>query len=404
MIEFTLSICAEFASKNYTPMDPHQTRSILSQQNRSGVRLVRSGSEFFELLERMIRKSAQIIHFQTYIFSDDETGQRIGRALAEAALRGVRVYLVVDGYASQDLSGSFIQHLENAGIKFRFFDPVWKSKYFYFGRRLHHKVVVVDGKQALVGGINISNNYNDTLDNFAWLDWALHAEGDIVTGLEEICRRRAKGLRPAPQELFHSDHKEESVIRIRVNDWVRGKREITHTYLNMLRYGKSHVTILSSYFLPGKLFRKNLILAAKRGVRVKLIVAGVSDVKLAKYAERYMYPWLLRNNIEVYEYQRNVLHGKMGICDGEWLTLGSYNINNISAYASIELNLEVHDLDLARLAEQRLKKIIQDDCEQITFERYENKSSLFQRFLQRSAFDIFRITLFLFTFYFKQRE
>ena len=133
-------------------------------------------------------------------------------------------------------------------------------------------------------------------------------------------------------------------------------------------------------------------------------MAGMSDVATSKYAERYMYQWLLRNKIEIFEYQKNILHGKLAVCDGQWLTLGSYNVNNISAYASLELNLDVHNPGFSGLVEQRIEKIIQNDCKKITKEEFESHSTLMNRFLQRSAYDIFRISLFLFTFYFKQRE
>ena len=370
------------------------------------VRLVRSGSEYFELLEQLIQHARHTVHLQTYIFVDDDTGQRVARALTDAALRGVEVFLVADGYASQGLSSEFIQYLEAAGVQFRFFDPLLKSKFFYFGRRLHHKVFTVDGRAALVGGINISNNYNDTLEKAAWLDWALYVEGEPAIELETICRYRAKGASTAGlfRKPFRWPHASAGPVYVRVNDWVRRKREITHTYLQMLRHGKDHVTILSSYFLPGKVLRKNLANATKRGLKIRLIVAGISDVAIAKYAERYMYRWLLKNRIEIFEYQRNVLHGKLAVCDGQWLTLGSYNINNISAYASIELNLDVHDPELAQLAESRLQHIIDRDCLAITPETYRHLSFGWQRFLQRSAYDFFRVLLFLFTFYFRQRE
>lgn len=133
-------------------------------------------------------------------------------------------------------------------------------------------------------------------------------------------------------------------------------------------------------------------------------MAGMSDVAVAKYSERYMYRWLLRNKIEIYEYQKNILHGKMAVCDGQWLTLGSYNVNNISAYASIELNLDVHNSEFARQAEQKIEMIIQNDCKKITDEEYRSQDTLWNQFLQRSAYDIFRLLLFLFTFYFKPRE
>ncbi len=133
-------------------------------------------------------------------------------------------------------------------------------------------------------------------------------------------------------------------------------------------------------------------------------MAGMSDIAVAKYSERYMYRWLLRNKIEIYEYQKNILHGKLAVCDGEWLTLGSYNLNNISAYASIELNLDVHNSDFAKQAEQNIDRIVQNDCKKITEEEYKSQDTLWNQFLQRSAYDIFRLMLFLFTFYFKQRE
>jgi cardiolipin synthase len=117
-----------------------------------------------------------------------------------------------------------------------------------------------------------------------------------------------------------------------------------------------------------------------------------------------MYNWFLRNGIELYEYQPKVLHAKLATYDGKWVTVGSYNLNNISAYASVELNLDILDTDFAKDTEARLQRIIDNDCIQITPEYFQKKQTLWERYLQRSAYDIFRIILFLFTFYFKQRD
>jgi cardiolipin synthase A/B len=116
-----------------------------------------------------------------------------------------------------------------------------------------------------------------------------------------------------------------------------------------------------------------------------------------------MYRWMLKNNIEIYEYQPNILHAKIATCDGKWLTAGSYNVNNISAYASIELNLEIENPGFVRNTEERLEHILNRDCKQITHQDIK-KVSLLARFLQRSAYDIFRLLLFLFTFYFKEQK
>jgi cardiolipin synthase len=375
--------------------------------NNNAVSLVRSGLEYFDRLEEIILSAKDRIHLQVYIYEDDQTGKHVARALVAAARRGVKVFLVADGYASQDLSDSFVNRMEWEGIRFRYFNPLLKSKNFYFGRRMHHKIVVVDGVKAMVGGINISNNYNDTVEHTAWLDWALYVEGEVAARLETVCEDLRKfEIMEATRTHFRRRKLilPDQPVSIRINDWVRGRKDITATYLKMLRNAQSRVTIVSSYLLPGKLLRRNLRVAARKGIKIRLVMAGMSDVSIAKHAERYMYRWLLRNKMEIYEYEKNILHGKMAVCDGKWLTLGSYNVNNISAYASIELNLDVHNPEFAREVEEKIESIIQKDCRKITIEEFKSRDTLLNQFVQRSAYDIFRLILFLFTFYFKQKE
>lgn len=368
-------------------------------------RLVRAGHEYFDLLQRLIREARHTIHLQTYIFKADETGMEVARALIAAAHRGVKVYIIVDGYASQDLPFELIERFVTAGVYFRFFGAYFKSKNFYFGRRMHHKVFVADGRRSLVGGINIGNHYNDTAENVAWLDWAAYVEGPLGLLLQQICERRVRSetftrivLPPVP------DLSTRILVRPRINDWVRRKREISRSYVEMLREAKSHITMVSSYFIPGTILKRHMADAAKRGVKIRIIQTGASDVSIAKYAERYMYNWFLRNGIELYEYQPKVLHAKLATYDGKWVTVGSYNLNNISAYASVELNLDILNENFAQDVDARLQRIIDHDCIQITPEYFQKKQTLWERFLQRSAYDIFRILLFVFTFYFKQRD
>jgi cardiolipin synthase len=367
--------------------------------------LINSGLEYFDRLNQLIESAEKTIHLQVYIFDEDETGTRVADSIIKTALRGVKVYITADGYASQGLSGLFIQKMRSAGVFFRYFNPLVKSRYFYLGRRMHHKALVVDGMRALVGGINISDNYNDTAKGSAWLDWALYVEGPTAFNLEKFCLDVRKfeifGLkRLTPNRIIKINQQ----ILVRVNDWVRGKREVTTSYLSMLLNAGVQVTIVSSYLLPGAIIRKYLQLAARRGVTVRLVMGGMSDVAIAKHAERYLYRWLLRNGIEIYEYQKNILHGKLAVCDGELVTLGSYNVNNISAYASMELNLLIHNPEFANEVELMVDNIISTDCKKITWETYQSQDTLWNKFLQRSAYDIFRIVLFLFTFYFKKQE
>lgn len=376
------------------------------------VKLVRGGKPYFDCLLQMIETAKESIHLQTYIYDDDETGKQVADALKAAVKRNVQVYLLADGYASKVMSKAFIKDLREADIHFRFFNPLFKSGYFYLGRRLHHKVTVADATYALVGGINITDRYNDMPGKPAWLDFALYIEGEATRQLCVLCWKTwnnypiKMGLTPCEQNEieFNIKPEEASEISMRRNDWVRRKNEISFTYVKMLRTATSHITILCSYFLPGRIIRRQLAQAAKRGVRIKVITAGISDVILAKYAERYMYNWLLRNEIELYEYQPNILHGKIAVCDSQWLTIGSYNINDISAYASIELNMNVRHPGFAKETEKLLQNIIDNDCIRITKENYTRSKTIFNQFARWFSYEFIRAVFYLFTFYFKRRR
>lgn len=383
--------------------------SAYSSHNR--VKLIRGGEGYFLLLLELISKARHSIHLQTYIYEQDETGKRVADALMKAAQRGIKVYMLLDGYASQDLSKEFIQQLKSSGIQFRWFEPIFRSPYFYFGRRLHHKLVVTDALHSLVGGVNISNRYNDMPGEKAWLDWALYSEGEVSAELFNLCVDfwNKSGWGKKKTQVLQEDavvkgNSAQCLVRVRRNDWVRGKNQISRSYFEMFKKAQSHIIIMSSYFLPGRLFRKNMANAVKRGVRIKVVAAGPSDVATAKQAERYLYRWMFKNNIELYEYQPNILHGKLSTYDAKFVTVGSYNVNNISAYASVELNLDVQDPLFAKQVEETLEAIIASDCKRITEKEFELHNTLLKRIWQRVCYDTVRLIFYLFTFYFKQRS
>ncbi len=383
------------------------TRAISSAYTYSNqVQLIQGGREFFQILKTRINEAEKSIYFQFYIFDDDETGRNIANDLIAAAKRKVNVHLLLDRYASKDISSDFIQELKDAGIHFRWFTSFVKNRKFYIGRRLHHKVIVIDSNKSFVCGLNISNRYNDIDKNAAWLDWAAYTEGAVSIQLEQVCKRRIKDHSPVKidSESIKLKDSEQCAIKVCVNDWVSRKSEITTSYLKIIRAASTSIRIMSPYFLPGHQFRRALKQAAQRGVKIQLVLAGNSDILFGKYAERYMYEWLLKNNIQVYEYQRNILHGKIATSDGEWTTVGSYNVNNLSAYASIELNLEIKNQNFARLVESRLDEIIQNDCQQITMQVYKYETNMWRRFAYGSMYNFMRLMLFIFTFRKPPRE
>jgi cardiolipin synthase len=172
----------------------------------------------------------------------------------------------------------------------------------------------------------------------------------------------------------------------------------------MFRKAEREIIMMSGYFLPGPIMRRNMKLATRRGVKIKLILAGLSDVSVAKNAERFMYNWLFKNNISIYEYRPCVLHGKVAVYDRSWATVGSYNVNIISAYASIELNIDINNSNFAAGLQDLLEQIIRDDCELITKEDFIQRRGTLYRIWDRICYGFIRFLFYIFTFNFKQRD
>ncbi len=378
--------------------------------SRNRVQLVQGGKDFFSRLHQLVDSATHSVHLQFYIFLDDDTGWSVIRTLQTAAARGVSVYLQLDAYASRELSQKSVDALREAGVQVKWFEPLFKSRHFYFGRRLHHKVVVVDGFRCLTGGINICDRYNDLPGEPAWLDMAVYCEGEAAYIVYHICRRMwqekihqpALPWREIDMACSAIPEEERSAVRVRQNDWVKRKVQIWRSYLEVFSHAEKELIIMCSYFIPGLLYRRKLAQAVKKGVQVKVILAGISDIKMAKHAERFLYDWMLKNKISIYEYQKTVLHAKAATCDGHWATIGSYNVNNISAYASLELNLDIRDKPFAAVTNATMKKIILENCKEITADNYLNNVSLIRRLWQRISYGIFNTILKLFTFYFRQ--
>lgn len=384
---------------------------LLSAYNpHNKIKLVHGGREYFDLLEELIDITKQCIHLQTYVIDPDETGMRILHALKRASQRGVKVFVLCDGYATK-LPDELLADLRNTGISFRYFEPLFSNEKFYFGRRLHHKVFTADEFHSLIGGMNIANRYNDINGNKGWFDLAVYTQGQTSALLYEVCNRlwqrsERKLKLPFVQKkiIFRNTPSEALVpVRIRRNDWIRGRNQITQSYAEFISKAEKSILIISSYFIPGRIFRMRLAAASRRGVKIKVVLAGISDVKMAKMAERYLYDWLLRHHITIYEYQPTVLHAKAAVFDSSVVTIGSYNLNNLSALASIELNLDINDQQFAVLFENEMEGIIQKDCRQITREDFA-RIGFFTKLRYWAAYILLRGVLFLFTNNLKQEK
>lgn len=363
------------------------------------VELLHGGGSFFPTVERVLDEAKHYIHFQTYIIDEDDTGKRIVRALVRAARRGVRVYLLLDAFGTKYLTKEFIDEIEDSGILFRFFSPVFIMKGFQLSLRLHHKVVLADGELAIIGGINFADRYRGSDSVKAWLDFAVLIRGPECIRVNNICRKLwnktflAKEEKASERVYSTSLYKQNISLRVVENNWYRNKIEILRSYRNALRNSGSHMIIFASYFLPGRLERKLFRQASARGVDIRIVLAAKSDAPMFKRATSFLYQYILCNNIKIYEYYPANLHAKVTTVDGKWCTIGSYNFNHISDYGSIEMNVNIMDDAFTKDFENILNEIIKNDCRQVTVEEYLRRSSWWTRLRGWTSYQMIRLLM-----------
>jgi cardiolipin synthase A/B len=362
-----------------------QTRKRHDYKDGHAIELLRSGENFFDACEKVIYKAKQYIHFQTYIVDDDETGRRIVNALIRAAKRGIRVYFLLDAYGGNSFSKDLIKKVEEAGILFRLFSPVLITRGFQLSLRLHHKVLLADGDTAIIGGMNIADRYHGKKGLKEWLDFAILIKGPecahVLFILKRLWNRAFISRKERSGETVHHPVRYEENVKVKVlqNNWYRNKIEILKSYRSSLKHAQDRMTIFASYFLPGRNERRLLRNASRRGVNIRIVLSAESDEPVFKRATNFLYDFILRNNITIYEYLPSNLHAKVATVDGKWSTIGSYNMNHLSDYGSVEMNADILDNQFAEKFERLLQEIIENDCRQVTFEEYtRRKTWLFQ--------------------------
>ncbi|MES2678277.1 MAG: phospholipase D-like domain-containing protein [Bacteroidota bacterium] len=362
------------------------------------IKLVFSGNDYFDVLEQIINESRETLYLQTYIFENDATGTRIASSLINAARRNVQVYVLLDAYGCYPFSKDMEKTLKEAGVHFRLFSPLFSSESGYFGRRLHHKIIVADKKIALTGGINIADKYSGINSETAWLDYAILTKGKVCEYLHWLCdqfHRRGnsrqinffeKSLKPVLGERSH-------LIRFRRNDWIKNRNEIYKSYVEAIIGATDCITIVASYFLPGNTIRKLLKSASARGVKINIILAGQSDIPTLRLAEHFMYDFYLKNKINIFEWTNSVMHGKAMIVDNQWATVGSYNLNLLSHYISVELNTDIIDPGFLSQFGAHLQDIMHNNCNVINLKKTGNEAGFFKRFKMWLFYHFYRLLI-----------
>jgi len=270
------------------------------------------------------------------------------------------------------------------------------------GRRLHHKLLVVDGNLLFVGGINVADHYRGTAEHLPWLDFAVEAQGHVAAHAAQICAQLFGRVMGSRVKENPSATRTGANVRLMRNDWYRRKNAIHRNYQELLKAATAEVWIVNSYFLPSNKLLKLIISTRKRGVRVRMVLPGISDVPSLRQATLYFYDKLLRAGVEIYELQTRILHGKLLAVDGRWLSVGSYNLNALSQFFSLEANLWLEDVELVPQVAQQLERILALECRAVDPNSFRNSSRLLQ--LSRWLWvGVFRVTYRLFSILFDAR-
>jgi len=256
-------------------------------------------------------------------------------------------------------------------------------------RRMHRKLVVIDGSVAFIGGINIIHDIPADLDFDApRLDYAVRLQGPLVDEVQAVMQRLwemvtwaaiSKRIKAEEWRLYRLKNRSESDVHLVLRDNVRHRRDIERAYLKAISGAKHEVIIANAYFLPGRLFLRALVHAARRGVRVVLLLQGKVEYRLQHYATLALYGRLLAEGVEIFEYHASFLHAKVAVVDGEWSTIGSFNIDPFSLLLAREANLVINDAEFSLDLRSSLLDAIERDGRRVKFPRANLSTRIFAR-------------------------
>lgn len=391
---------------------------------RHRLHLLQGAKELFDAVVHAIAHSRHEVRLETYIFAFDEQGQAVAAALERAALRGVQVYLVVDGIGTPPLPAQWTARLDAAGVHWHRFSPLgWLGVFFPVRwRRLHRKLCVVDGQVAFCGGINVMDDFHDlrlgTLDA-ARLDFAVQVHGALVQDVQALMQRFwsrldfAQGLesrqwskarsqlqtamRPQPSPMrapAPQDPQGTIPAALVLRDNLRNRSRIEQSYRQAIGQAHHEVLIANAYFMPGRKLRHALEHAAQRGVRVILLLQGRYEYFMQFHGARAVYGSLLAAGVEIHEYQGGLLHAKVAVIDSVWATVGSSNLEPLSLLLAREANVVLRDPHFAKVLRRRLRTAIEQQSVQMEPLRYAQRGR-WQRALDLLALLLLRIGLFV---------
>ena len=364
------------------------------------IKLLNSGSEYFPALLAEIEAARYEIHLETYIYANDEIGHEVTNALCRAAARGLQVRVLVDGFGARNFDQDFKERLVASGV----FAMSYRPELARFRlrrhrlRRLHRKLVVIDGRLAFVGGINVVDDNNAPPEMRPRFDYAVRIEGPILRQAHHAVRhmweivswanfkRRFRLTRKLPTQSAEVGTQTAAFL---IRDNIRHRNDILHAYIKAIDEAQEEILIANAYFLPGVRFGRALRAAAQRGVRIIVLMQGKTDHPLLRYATQAMYAAALAAGFRIFEYERSFMHAKVAVIDGQWATVGSSNIDPFSLLLAKEANVVVRDRHFAGELRASLSEAIQIGAREMSAEEL-TRQPLHSRFLRWLSYTIVR--------------
>jgi cardiolipin synthase A/B len=308
------------------------------------------GEDLFEDMLAAIRGARRRILFESYIVKDDRAGNDFKQALIEAAVRGVEVYVIYDGFANLVVPRSFFDFPPEVHVlRYPAFRPGVLLLNVRKSGRDHRKILTVDGETGFVGGYNVGSLYATE-----WRDTHLRVDGPAVWELENAFVdfwNANRGLR-LPELGMLGDPQWDARFRVHRNVPEQLIYPIRAMFLEAIDRAKDRVLITQAYFIPDREFQRALVDAAGRGVDVNILIPENSNHVLADWLARGQYSVLLRGGVRLWLYQDAMVHAKTATVDGRWSTVGTANVDRLSLTGNYEINAEIFDEGVARHLEE----------------------------------------------------
>jgi cardiolipin synthase len=337
-------------------------RTQLRWRQGCTVTALRDGGETFPAMLEAIAAAKKSVSMETYILAADRIGERFKAALIERAQAGVVVRLIFDAVGSFGLPASYVEDLRAGGVQVVDFNPIapWRRR-FRLSLRDHRKVIVVDDVIAFTGGLNVADEY-DSVENGGggWHDMHCQLTGPIVLDLARMFRRtwlRAGGgpFPPIAPGSVAPPGDGSAYTRLLDNTLRRQRGIVRRAYLHVIRSARQSILIENAYFLPDRGMRRALSRAARRGVDVRIITPGSSDVRVIEWASLYVARNMAKMGIKIFHWRGPMLHAKTATIDSTWSTIGSYNFDSQSRFSNLEVTVEVLDPEVAKRLSQNFE-------------------------------------------------